>query len=310
MRILFPALALLLIVGPAKAIDNESFIFNPNAKYTGNLYNLTDSELLGIMFSNKNNKKDAIYWKSSYSEEENQFVPKLDYREQDKKIETKIIAKEKTGDDLLVLFSSNYYKYNCHSCTGVLSAVLFSNSGAEWGIKNIENFGAGGSWGDNASLESVRNTNNNNPLFLFKYVYGNHGTFHDYVEIVMFMDGKIHNVFSSESIDETLLSGSNSDCGENSFFNTACYEVISKYHFVENSSKVKNDLVFTITGTREAYDIYDDYDKRGEAYPINETHHFSFNETSMTYELEKEKSIITYFNGNNWIQYEKSNADQ
>ena len=307
---LFPALALLLIVESAKAIDNETYIFNPNAKYTGNLYNLTDSELLGIMFSNKNNKKDTIYWKSSYSEEENQFVPKLDYQEPDKKIETKIIAKEKTGDDLLVLFSSNYYKYNCHSCTGVLSTVLFSNSGAEWGIKNIENFGAGGSWGDNASLESVRNTNNNNPLFLFKYVYGNHGTFHDYVEIVMFMDGKIHNVFSSESIDETLLSGSNSDCGENSFFNTACYEVISKYDFVENSSKVKNDLVFTITGTREAYDIYDDYDKRGEAYPINETHHFSFNETSMTYELEKEKSIITYFNGNNWIQYEKSNAGQ
>ena len=303
MRILFPALALLLIVESAKAIDNETYIFNPNAKYTGNLYNLTDSELLGIMFSNKNNKKDAIYWKSSYSEEENQFVPKLDYREQEKKIETKIIAKEKTGDDLLVLFSSNYYKYNCHSCTGVLSAVLFSNSGAEWGIKNIENFGAGGSWGDNASLESVRNTNNNNPLFLFKYVYGNHGTFHDYVEIVMFMDGKIHNVFSSESIDETLLSGSNSDCGENSFFNTACYEVISKYDFVENSSKVKNDLVFTITGTREAYDIYDDYDRRGEAYPIKETHHFSINETSMLFELDKEKSIKTYFYGNNWVKY-------
>ena len=54
----------------------------------------------------------------------------------------------------------------------------------------------------------------------------------------MFMDGKIHNVFSSESIYETLLSGSNSDCGENSFFNTACYEVISKYHFVENSSNI------------------------------------------------------------------------
>ena len=303
MRILFPALALLLIVESAKAIDNESFIFNPNAKYTGNLYNLTDSELLGIMFSNKNNKKDAIYWKSSYSEEENQFVPKLDYREQDKKIETKIIAKEKTGDDLLVLFSSNYYKYNCHSCTGVLSAVLFSNSGAEWGIKNIENFGAGGSWGDNASLELVRNTNNNNPLFLFKYVYGNHGTFHDYVEIVMFMDGKIHNVFSSESIDETLLSGSNSDCGENSFFNTACYEVISKHHFVENSSKVKNDLVFTITGTREAYDIYDDIDKRDEAYPVKETHHFSFNEISLFYELDKEKSFKSYFDGNSWIQY-------
>ena len=212
MRILFPALALLLIVGSAKAIDNESFIFNPNAKYTGNLYNLTDSELLGIMFSNKNNKKDAIYWKSSYSEEENQFVPKLDYREQDKKIETKIIAKEKTGDDLLVLFSSNYYKYNCHSCTGVLSAVLFSNSGVEWGIKNIENFGAGGSWGDNASLELVRNTKNKNPLFLFKYVYGNQGTFHDYVEIIAFMDGKTHNVFSSKTLDETLLSGSNSDC--------------------------------------------------------------------------------------------------
>ena len=59
---------------------------------------------------------------------------------------TKIIAKEKTGDDLLVLFSSNYYKYNCHSCTGVLSAVLFSNSGAEWGIKNIENFKRNRSW--------------------------------------------------------------------------------------------------------------------------------------------------------------------
>ena len=71
-----------------------------------------------------------------------------------------------------------------------MSAVLFSNSGAEWGIKNIENFGAGGSWGDNASLESVRNTNNNNPLFLFKYVYGNHGTFHEYVEIECLWMGK------------------------------------------------------------------------------------------------------------------------
>ena len=110
----------------------------------------------------------------------------------------------------------------------------------------------------------------------------------------MFMDGKIHNVFSSESIDETLLSGSNSDCGENSFFNTACYEVISKYDFVENSSKVKNDLVFTITGTREAYDIYDDYDKRGEAYPIKETHHFSFNETSMLFELDKEYILDSF----------------
>ena len=65
MRILFPALALLLIVVSAKAINNETSIFNPNTKYTGNLYNLTDSELLGIVFSNKNNKNDKIYWKSS-----------------------------------------------------------------------------------------------------------------------------------------------------------------------------------------------------------------------------------------------------
>ena len=360
MRILFPALALLLIVGSAKAIDNESFIFNPNAKYTGNLYNLTDSELLGIMFSNKNNKKDIIYWKSSYSEEENQFVPKLDYREPDKKIETKIIAKEKTGDDLLVLFSSNYYKYNCHSCTGVLSAILFSKNGAEWGIKNIENFEAGGSWGDNASLESVRNTKNKNPLFLFKYVYGNHGTFHDYVEIIAFTDGKTHNVFSSKTLDETLLSGSNNDCclsvheeimmefqdisfelafntvnekygkgyqfmwndsvyktyteeddpkglsgfcGEKTDYSSACYTVNSEYQFIENSSKIFDDLVFTITGTREAYDIYDDYDKRGEAYPVKETHHFSFNEISLFYELDKENFFKSYFDGNSWIQY-------
>ena len=44
-------------------------------------------------------------------------------------------------------------------------------SGINLGIKYIENFEAGGSWGDNASLGSVRNTKNNNPLFLFKYIY-------------------------------------------------------------------------------------------------------------------------------------------
>ena len=98
-----------------------------NSKYLGNDYE--------VLIEGKNREKfygrtegDKLVYVENLSED---FLGEI--------VKTKIIAKEKTGDDLLVLFSSNYYKYNCHSCTGVLSAVLFSNSGAEWGIKNIEN---------------------------------------------------------------------------------------------------------------------------------------------------------------------------
>ena len=61
-------------------------------KYSGNLFKMSDSELLGIMFGISDNKKDEITWESTYSEEENRFVPKHYFGLN--KIDTKIISKE------------------------------------------------------------------------------------------------------------------------------------------------------------------------------------------------------------------------
>ena len=359
-EVLLKILTLFLIANCSTAFCKEAYIFNPDVKYSGNLFKMSDSELLGIMFGISDNKKDEITWESTYSEEENRFVPKHYFGLN--KIDTKIISKEKIGNDILVLFSSEYINGvlpgDCHVCTGVFSAVLFSKNKTEWGINSIQNFKAGGSWGSNSSLELVKR-NKNNLLFVFKYVYGNHGSFHDVIKIIAFLDGKIQYVFNSESIDENLLRGSNTDCclsvhegimmefhdisfdsafntvlnkygkgyqfmwndfvyntytdeddskgllgfcGEKSDYSYACYSNNSQFEFKDYSKPI-DDLVFTITGTREASYIYDDYDKRGEAYPIKETHHFSFNETSLTYELNKDKSNKIYFDGYDWFNY-------
>lgn len=172
--------------------------------YTGNIFEASYSDLLSTVF-NTEVIKNSIEWKSNTSIE-NEFYPNSS-----RLITTRIIAKEKIGNELLVLFSSTEKGFDCHICNGAISVLLFSMNNEElWEITYIDNFDVGGSWGSNASIELIRNEEKQIPLFLFRFTDGGQGWYKDIISIIGFINGRVKNVFDSSEEEYLSINENNS----------------------------------------------------------------------------------------------------
>ena len=86
-------------------------------------------------------------------------------------------------------------------------------------------------------------------------------------------------------------------------YSSPCIEINWNHYFVNNiKTNSLDDLVFEIEGTKLRNDVLNDGNTE-RAFYVKEKLFYSFNNDSLSYMLNSEKSNKRYLDGLNWIKY-------
>lgn len=197
---------------------------------------------------NSQNESNEIYERFAILELEkyaknNKFFDNVDNNDINHNLEEKY---KLSKNEVLLLYSSSYNKFNCHICVPKMSWFYLKNENNKWKIKKsiINKETQLGAWGSFVIPRLLKLKEN---LFIFKYdfTYVSQGFREDFINLELFNNGKIEEIFHNEF-------------GLN---DSGAYDIIqndweSRIDFI-NSKKEISDLLVEKIGLKNSKSFYD-----------------------------------------------------